>query len=95
MNPSAREALEAERWECSHRLRCNLQACSFHFGVLHGIELAERADLERVVEAVENMELKEDREEWEDRHDWFDGKYDAIAAIRAAFPEVKDGEWPT
>ena len=48
MNPSAREVLEAERKECGHCAELtNKKLCYRHAGVLHGIELAERADLER------------------------------------------------
>lgn len=49
INPTPREALEAERRECQfartypeEALECARSICLFHRGVLHGIELAEQ-----------------------------------------------------
>ena len=96
MNPSAREVLEAERklcgrWNNSHRIvLCTEVACPEHAGVLHGIELAERADLERVVKII-----RDEKAAWggtikfRKEHGALD---EALEAIRAAFPEVKEGE---
>ena len=85
---NAREVLEAERKSCHSCWRKFPRACPIHEGVLHGIELAERADLERVETALV-VSFATDT--------IWDGApigtvRAAIAAIRAAFPEVKEGE---
>ena len=106
MNPSAREVLEAERKICRDCVRAIAfdLTCIRHAGVLHGIELAERADLERVVS--QDMLIPIMRELYQDTLeglpqeslDWqcgFDAGMDKLStkllAIRAAFPEVKEG----
>ena len=98
-----RETLEAERKACQncyHRAGARLDPmylCPIHNGVLHGIELTERATLERVIEVLEDARA--------DVEDYFNElamkEYvsparaadmeltDAIAAIRAAFPETE------
>ena len=107
MNPSAREVLEAERKECAmciYFAHHSSYPCDKHTFVLHGIELAERADLERVVS--QDMLIPIMRELYQDTLeglpqeslDWqcgFDAGMDKLStkllAIRAAFPEVKEG----
>ena len=99
MNPSAREVLEAERKECAmciYFAHHSSYPCDKHTFVLHGIELAERADLERVETLVESLKSKHN--EVGGHGSWRAGyraamvrAVDEIEAIRAAFPEVKEG----
>lgn len=114
MNPSAREVLETEQGECTLCKGVALVMiqnggepfpCKIHRAVLHGIELAERADLERVVSREMLIpimrELYQDTLEGlpQESLDWqcgFDAGMDKLSTklleLRAAFPEVKDGE---
>jgi hypothetical protein len=101
-SPTPREALEAERRECQftrtypeEALECARNICLFHRGVLHGIELAERSVIERVVEVLkEELRLAkmpptqyENKRAVNSRRKSAWGIYSSIAAIRAAFPE--------
>jgi len=103
---NAREVLEAEREECDDKLCRNTwpdspfllgdRPCEHHSGVIKGIELAERADLERVETLVESLKSKHN--EVGGHGSWRAGyraamvwAVDEIEAIRAAFPEVKEG----
>ena len=113
MNPSAREVLEAERkkcYQCYHGYGARfdpMYLCPTHRGVLHGIELAERADLERVVSVLEGEMIRYGAGDVCN----YDGTFsdgdadtcnpsdytairaiaDAIESLRAEFPEVKEG----
>ena len=108
MNPSAREVLEAELTRAMKKRDGSLhdwdetlwdhyiEGLQFAWKLL---ELAERADLERVEATLELMEAEEER-----LNANYGGRYDcphpepcntfyrAITIVRAAFPEVKEGE---
>jgi hypothetical protein len=100
MNPSAREALEAERKECAaciYFAHHSSYPCDKHTFVLHGIELAERADLERVVLLRDKIAAQKGYYEWlpapeRRKISCSDAMDYAIELLCAAFPEVKEGE---